>query len=76
MTNASLRKTLLAFALLHSVPQSQICLLLQESLDIQLFHSSKDVVAPGNVTTLYCYSLNPAHTFVNSLTLTIISYPT
>ena len=31
---------LLTFALLHSVLQGQICLLLQVSLDFQLFHSS------------------------------------
>ena len=35
----SLGKTLLAFALLHSVLQGQICLLLQVSLDLQLLHS-------------------------------------
>ena len=33
-------KTLLAFALLHSVLQGQICLLLQVSLDFLLLHSS------------------------------------
>ena len=36
----SLGKTLLAFALLHSVPQGQIYLLLQVSLDFLLLHSS------------------------------------
>ena len=36
----SLSKTLLAFALLHSVLQGQICLLLQVSLDFLLLHSS------------------------------------
>ena len=36
----SLGKTLLAFALLHSVLQGQICLFLQVSLDFLLFHSS------------------------------------
>ena len=36
----SLCKTLLAFALLHSVLQSQICLLLQVFLDFLLLHSS------------------------------------
>ena len=36
----SLSKTLLAFALLHFVLQGQICLLLQESLDFLLLHSS------------------------------------
>ena len=36
----SLGKTLLAFALLHSVLQDQICLLLQVFLDILLLHSS------------------------------------
>ena len=36
----SLGKTLLAFALLHSVLQGQICLLLQVSLDFLLLHSS------------------------------------
>ena len=36
----SLGKTLLAFALLHSVFQGQICLLLQVSLDFLLLHSS------------------------------------
>ena len=35
----SLGKTLLAFALLHSVFQGQICLLLQVSLDFFLLHS-------------------------------------
>ena len=35
-----LGKTLLAFALLHSVLQSQICLLLKVSLDFLLLHSS------------------------------------
>ena len=35
-----LGKTLLIFALLHSTFQSQICLLLQLSLDFLLFHSS------------------------------------
>jgi len=36
----SLGKTLLAFALLHFVPQGQSCLLLQVSLDFLLLHSS------------------------------------
>ena len=36
----SLGKTLLAFALLHSILQGQICLLLQVFLDFLLFHSS------------------------------------
>ena len=36
----SLGKTLLAFALLHSVFQSQICLFLQVFLDFLLLHSS------------------------------------
>ena len=36
----SLGKALLAFALLHSVLQGQICLLLQMFLDFLLFHSS------------------------------------
>ena len=36
----SLGKTLLAFALLHSVFQDQICLLLQVFLDFLLLHSS------------------------------------
>ena len=36
----SLGKTLLAFVLLHIVLQGQICLLLQESLDFLLLHSS------------------------------------
>ena len=36
----SLGKSLLAFALLHSVFQGQICLLLQVSLDFLLLHSS------------------------------------
>ena len=36
----SLGKTLLAFVLLHSVLQGQICLLLQVSLDFLLLHSS------------------------------------
>ena len=36
----SLGKTLLAFALLHSVLQGQICLLLQVSLNFPLLHSS------------------------------------
>ena len=36
----SLGKTLLAFALLHSVFQGQICLLLQGALDFLLLHSS------------------------------------
>ena len=36
----SLGKTLLTFALLHSVLQGQICLLLQVSLDLLLLHSS------------------------------------
>ena len=36
----SLGKTLLAFALLHFVLQSQTCLLLQVSLDFLLLHSS------------------------------------
>ena len=36
----SLGKTLLAFALLHSVLQDQICLLLQVFLDFLLLHSS------------------------------------
>ena len=35
----SLGKTLLAFALLYSVPQGQNCLLLQASLDFLLLHS-------------------------------------
>ena len=35
----SLRKTLLAFALLHFVRQGQIFLLLQVSLDFLLLHS-------------------------------------
>ena len=35
-----LAKTLLAFALLHSIFQGQICLLLQVFLDFQLLHSS------------------------------------
>ena len=34
----SLGKTLLAFALLHSVLQGQICLLLQVALDFLLLH--------------------------------------
>ena len=36
----SLGRTLLAFALLHSVLQGQICLLLQVFLDFLLLHSS------------------------------------
>ena len=36
----SLGKILLAFALLHSVLQGQICLLLQVSIDLLLWHSS------------------------------------
>ena len=36
----SLGKTLLALALLHFVPQGQICLLLQASLEFLLLHSS------------------------------------
>ena len=40
MTMHLLGKTLLAFALLHFVLQGQTCLLLQESLDILLLHSS------------------------------------
>ena len=36
----SLGKTLLVFALLHSVFQGQICLLLQVFLDFLLLHSS------------------------------------
>ena len=36
----SLAKLLLAFALLHFVPQGQTCLLLQVSLDFLLLHSS------------------------------------
>ena len=36
----ALGKTLLAFALLHSTVQGQICLLLQVSLDFLLLHSS------------------------------------
>ena len=36
----SLGKTLLAFALLHSVLQGQICLFIQVSLDFLLLHSS------------------------------------
>ena len=39
----SLGKTLLAFALLHSVFQGQICLLLQVFLEFLLLHSSKDM---------------------------------
>ena len=39
-TVCSLGKTRLAFALLHSVLQGQICLLLQVSLDLLLLHSS------------------------------------
>ena len=35
-----LGKTLLAFALLHSIFQGQICLLLQVFLDFLLLHSS------------------------------------
>ena len=35
-----LGKTLLAFTLLHSVLQGQICLLLQISLDFLLLHTS------------------------------------
>ena len=35
-----LGKTLLAFAMLHSVLQGQICLLLQVFLDFLLLHSS------------------------------------
>ena len=35
-----LGKTLLAFALLHSVLQGQICLVLQVFLDFLLLHSS------------------------------------
>ena len=36
----SLGKTLLAFALLHFVPQGQTCLLLHISLEFLLLHSS------------------------------------
>ena len=36
----SLGKSLLAFALLHSLLQGQICLLLQVSLEFLLLHSS------------------------------------
>ena len=35
-----LGKTLLAFTLLYSIPQGQICLLLQMFLDFLLLHSS------------------------------------
>ena len=38
--DSPLGKTLLAFALLHSVFQGQICLLLQVFLDFLLLHSS------------------------------------
>ena len=40
MTSCSLDKILLAFALLYSVPQGQIYLLLQVFLDSLLLHSS------------------------------------
>ena len=40
----SLGKTLLAFALLHSVLQGQICLLLQVFLDFLLLHSSPHIM--------------------------------
>ena len=39
MTSVSLGKTLLAFALLHSVLQGQICLLFQVFLHFLLLHS-------------------------------------
>ena len=49
----SLGKTLLAFALLHSVLQGQICLLLQVFLDFLLLHSSplyeKDILHTSKV---------------------------
>ena len=48
MTSAFLGKTLLAFALLHSVLQGQICLLLQVSLDFLLCilvpYNEKDIL--------------------------------
>ena len=40
----SLGKTLLAFALIHSVLQGQICLLLQVFLDFLLLHSSPPIM--------------------------------
>ena len=40
MTNVFLGRTLLAFAMLHSVLQGQICLLLQVFLLLLLLHSS------------------------------------
>ena len=48
-----LAKLLLAFALLHSVLQGQICLLLQVFLDFLLLHSS-----PYNEKDIFwgCYS--------------------
>ena len=40
----SLGKTLLAFALLHSVPQGQIYLLLQVSLEFLMSYDEKDII--------------------------------
>ena len=48
----SLGKTLLAFALLHSVFQGQICLLLQVFLDFLLLHSS-----PHNETDIFFWGV-------------------
>ena len=40
----TLGKTLLAFALLHSVPQGQIYLLLQVSLEFLMSYDEKDII--------------------------------
>ena len=60
----SLGKSLLAFALLHSILQGQICLLLQVFLDFLLLHSSpsllpnSDLKKVGKTSRSFRYDLN------------------
>ena len=53
----SLGKTLLAFALLHSVLQGQICLLLQVFLDLLHLHCTHCYIQNRHPTRMYCTEL-------------------
>ena len=70
----SLGKILLAFALLHFVLQSQICLLLQESLDFLLLSSVYNN-SPRGVATKLGHKPIPLEKHVQQSTGTCCSLP-
>ena len=60
-------RTLLDFALLHSVPQGQACLLLQVSLDFLLLHSNPLFIINGVSYRKSCRSLYKPSTSASAL---------